>query len=213
MIAEISNIDEYISKFSEDVQAILQCIRRIIKEAAPEAQEIISYGMPTFYLKGNLVHFAACKSHIGFYPAPSGLNAFQYEISRYTHSKGAVQFPYNQELPLDLIKSIVRFRAEENIAKAEKKKNLRVCKNGHQYFKSSDCPTCPVCEKERRPNNGFLALLSAPARRALENNGISTVKDLSAFSEKEVLKFHGMGKTSIPKLEAALKEQGLTFKK
>lgn len=206
-----TTIDEYISKFSEDTQAILKRIRKLIKEAAPEAEEIISYGMPTFYLKGNLVHFAACKNHVGFYPAPSGLKAFQTEISKYTHSKGAVQFPYNQELPVGLIKNIVKFRVEENITKAEKR-NLRICQKGHQYIKSSDCPTCPVCEKERKPNDGFLALLSAPARRALENNGISTIKALSAFSEKEILKLHGMGKASIPKLEAALKEHGLMFK-
>lgn len=91
-------------------------------------------------------------------------------------------------------------------------KNLRTCPQGHQYYKSSDCPTCPVCEEERKPKDGFLALLAAPARRALENNGLTNLKQLSKFTEEEILKFHGMGKTSIPKLKAALAEKGLSFK-
>ena len=90
-------------------------------------------------------------------------------------------------------------------------KTLRTCKKGHHYYKSSDCPTCPVCEKERHPTNGFLSLLSAPARRALEREGIKTLKQLSKYSEKEILKLHGMGPGSIPKLFAALSEKGLTF--
>ena len=93
------------------------------------------------------------------------------------------------------------------------KKNLRICPNGHKYYKSSDCPTCPVCEAERKPKEGFLALLGAPARRALESHGITTLKQLSKFSENEILEFHGMGKTTIPKLIAALKNEGLSFKK
>jgi len=93
------------------------------------------------------------------------------------------------------------------------KKNLRTCPNGHQYYKSSDCPTCPVCEAERKPKEGFLALLGAPARRALENHGITTLKQLSKFSENEILELHGMGKTTIPKLITALKAEGLSFKK
>ncbi len=91
--------------------------------------------------------------------------------------------------------------------------NLKTCKKGHQYFKSSDCPTCPICEKERKPKDGFLSLLGAPARRALENNGIKTLEKLSTFSEKEILEFHGMGPSSIPKLLLALKKEGLEFKK
>ncbi|MEH7413690.1 RNA polymerase alpha subunit C-terminal domain-containing protein [Neobacillus drentensis] len=91
-------------------------------------------------------------------------------------------------------------------------KNLRTCNNGHKYFKSSECPICPICEHERKPENGFLALLSAPARRALENNGLTSLQKLSSYSEKEILKFHGMGPASIPKLRSALKENGLSFK-
>ncbi|MEH7082237.1 RNA polymerase alpha subunit C-terminal domain-containing protein [Neobacillus drentensis] len=91
-------------------------------------------------------------------------------------------------------------------------KNLRTCVQGHQFYKSSDCPTCPTCENERKPADGFLSVLSAPARRALENNGISTLQQLSTFTEKEVLQFHGMGPASLPKLRSALKESGLSFK-
>ncbi len=93
------------------------------------------------------------------------------------------------------------------------KGTLRTCKNGHQYYKSSDCPTCPICEKERAPEEGFLAELSAPARRALENNNIRTLKQLSKKSEKEVLSLHGIGPTAIPKLKKVLKGEGLSFKK
>jgi DNA-directed RNA polymerase alpha subunit len=93
------------------------------------------------------------------------------------------------------------------------KKTLRTCNNGHNYYKSSDCPTCPICEQERKPDNGFLSLLSAPARRALENNGITSLQQLSTFSEKEILQFHGMGPASLPKLRNALQTNGLSFKK
>jgi len=93
------------------------------------------------------------------------------------------------------------------------KGNLRTCKNGHQYYKSSDCPTCPVCENERRPDTGFLSLLAAPARRALESAGIKTLEDLSKWSEGRLLKLHGMGPASIPKLKNALRKNGYTFKK
>ncbi len=91
-------------------------------------------------------------------------------------------------------------------------KNLRICDKGHKYYKSSDCPTCPTCEQERRPANGFLSMLSAPARRALENNGIISLQKLSTYSEKEILQFHGMGPASLPKLRSVLKENGLSFR-
>ncbi|MFI5156122.1 MAG: RNA polymerase alpha subunit C-terminal domain-containing protein [Chitinophagales bacterium] len=96
------------------------------------------------------------------------------------------------------------------MAAAEKK--LRICSKGHRFYKSSDCPTCPFCEKERKPTSGFLSELGAPARRALENKGITTLEKLSGYLESEILSFHGMGKTTIPKLKAALKMQGLRFR-
>lgn len=90
--------------------------------------------------------------------------------------------------------------------------NKRVCEKGHTYYKSSDCPTCPICENERKPDRGFLSVISAPARRALENNGVTSLETLSTYSEKELLTFHGMGPSSIPKLKKALEESGLSFK-
>jgi hypothetical protein len=92
------------------------------------------------------------------------------------------------------------------------KVNLRICKKGHKYYKSSDCPTCPVCELERKPRLGFLSLIAAPARRALEGAGIKTLADLSLRSESEILKLHGMGPGSIPKLRKALKSEGYSFR-
>ena len=108
-------IDEYISKFPEDVQEILRRLRLVIKDIAPEAEEKISYQMPTFYLKGNLVHFAAYKNHIGFYPSPSGIEAFKEELSVYKVGKGSVKLPINEPMPFELIKRIVDFRVKENI--------------------------------------------------------------------------------------------------
>lgn len=92
-------------------------------------------------------------------------------------------------------------------------KTLRTCRKGHQYYKSSDCPTCPVCEQERKPANSFMTGLSAPARRALESNGITTLKKLTSHTEKDILSFHGMGPASLPTLRKALAEAGLSFKK
>jgi uncharacterized protein YdhG (YjbR/CyaY superfamily) len=107
-------IDDYIAGYPADVQAILQQIRQTIHETAPEATEAISYGMPTFKLNGNLVHFGAFKNHIGFYPVPSGMAAFKDELAAYKQGKGSVQFPLNQPMPLDLIRRIVEFRVEES---------------------------------------------------------------------------------------------------
>ncbi|OAX50249.1 RNA polymerase alpha subunit C-terminal domain-containing protein [Paenibacillus sp. AD87] len=95
---------------------------------------------------------------------------------------------------------------------ANTKGTLRTCEQGHSYYKSSDCPTCPVCEKERKPKEGFLSVLSAPARRALENQGITTLRLLSQYTEREILKLHGIGPSAMPKLRQALEEEGLSFK-
>jgi uncharacterized protein YdhG (YjbR/CyaY superfamily) len=114
-------IDEYIAGFPEDVQAILQAIRQTIKAAAPNAEEAISYQMPTFKLKGNLVHFAAFKNHIGFYPIPSGIEQFKEELAVFKQGKGSVQFPLDKPMPYDLIRRIVLFRVEEALAHAAAK--------------------------------------------------------------------------------------------
>jgi uncharacterized protein YdhG (YjbR/CyaY superfamily) len=111
-------IDEYIAGFPADIQVILQKIRKTIKDAAPDAQEAISYQMPTFKFHGNLVHFAAFKNHIGFYPVPSGIEKFKAELSVYKQGKGSVQFPLDQPIPYDLISRVVKYRVEENLKKS-----------------------------------------------------------------------------------------------
>ena len=111
------DIDEYIRMFPEEIQNKLQAVRRTIKEAAPEAKETINYQIPTFILNGNLVHFAAFKKHIGFYPTPSGIEAFKAELSAYECAKGSVKFPIDQEIPLNLVSRIVEFRVKENLEK------------------------------------------------------------------------------------------------
>jgi uncharacterized protein YdhG (YjbR/CyaY superfamily) len=112
------SIDEYIAAFPPEVQKILQELRAVIKAAAPDAVEKISYQIPTFYLNGNLVHFAGYKNHIGFYPTPSGIEAFRNELSVYEGAKGSIKFPMNKPLPFDLIGNIVKFRVAENSKKA-----------------------------------------------------------------------------------------------
>lgn len=116
-----SQIDEYILQFPPDIQEKLRKLRKVIKEAAPDAEEKISYQMPTFALHGNLVHFAAFKNHIGFFPTPSGVEAFRDELSGYKTSKGTIQFPLDKPLPYELISRIVKFRVAENVKNAEGK--------------------------------------------------------------------------------------------
>jgi uncharacterized protein YdhG (YjbR/CyaY superfamily) len=113
-------IDEYIAGFPPEIQAILEKIRATVKEAAPDAEEAISYQMPTFRLKGNLVHFAAFTTHIGFYPTPTGIEEFEDELSVYRGGKGSAKFSLDQPIPFELISKIVRFRVQENLAKAAK---------------------------------------------------------------------------------------------
>jgi uncharacterized protein YdhG (YjbR/CyaY superfamily) len=116
-----TSIDEYIATFPQDIQDILEKLRSTIRKAAPNAEETINYQMPTFTLKGNLVHFAAFKKHIGFYPTPSGIEKFKKELSAYEGAKGSVQFPLDRPIPYDLISKIVKFRVGENLERAEAK--------------------------------------------------------------------------------------------
>jgi uncharacterized protein YdhG (YjbR/CyaY superfamily) len=110
-------IDEYIKTFPPDIQIILEKMRQTIRKSAPEATEAISYQMPAFKLNGNLVFFAAFKNHIGFFPTPSGIEAFREELSPYKLSKGTIQFPLDKPVPFDLVKKIVIFRVKENSKK------------------------------------------------------------------------------------------------
>ncbi len=208
-------VDQYIEGFRGDTRKKLLSLTALIRKLAPKAEETIGYGIPTFKLEGNLVHFAAFKNHIGFYPGADGIAQFKDELAVYKNAKGSVQFPLDKPLPLTLIGKIVKFRVKQNLEKAvekKSKKQLNICPRGHRFFKSSDCPVCPVCEKEKQTDNYFVPGLKGPARRALENNGIRNLKQLSARSEKEILAFHGMGPSSMPFVQKALKLAGLKFK-
>ena len=118
---KLETIDAYIDQFQPQIKEKLLALRELIKTEAPQATERMSWQMPTFYLFGNLVHFAAFKNHIGFYPGNSGINAFQSQFTDYKWSKGAVQFPLTEPLPFDLIREIVRFRMAENLRDAAAK--------------------------------------------------------------------------------------------
>lgn len=117
-----TSVEEYFSWFPPDIQAKLQQIRETLRTALPEAKEVISYHMPAFKTSEVLVYYAAAKSHLGYYPTNSGVEEFKKELAEYVTSKGAIQFPYDRELPLDLIAQIAQFRAEEAKFRAELKK-------------------------------------------------------------------------------------------
>jgi uncharacterized protein YdhG (YjbR/CyaY superfamily) len=133
-----TTIDEYIAGFPNDIQKVLEQIRVTIKNAAPDTEEKISYAIPTFALNGNLVHFAAFKNHIGFYPAPTGADAFKSEFSGYKTGKGSVQFPLDNPMPLSLITKIVKFRVKENTEKAKAKNNTISTATAGKLKKLSD---------------------------------------------------------------------------
>ena len=116
-----ATVNEYISEFPEEIRIILEEIRETIQQAAPDAREGIKYGMPTFVLNGNLVHFAAYKNHIGFYPAPSGIDAYIDDLAVYRTGKGTIQFPIDQPIPFHLVKKVVEFRVKENLGKRKGK--------------------------------------------------------------------------------------------
>jgi uncharacterized protein YdhG (YjbR/CyaY superfamily) len=116
-----ADVDEYVSRYPKNVQALLKKLRETIRKAAPAADERISYGIPTFALQGNLVHFAGYKAHIGFYPGAVGIAAFRKELAAWKLSKGTVQFPLDEPLPLPLITRIVKHRVKQNLSKAKSK--------------------------------------------------------------------------------------------
>lgn len=117
-----SSIDEYIAAFPPGVQARLKQLRATIREIAPDATERISYGMPTFFLEGNLVHFAGYANYIGLYPTPSAVTRFEPKVRKYRTAKGSIQFPHDEPLPLALVSEIVRFRVKEQTSKSVGKK-------------------------------------------------------------------------------------------
>ncbi len=121
------DLDAYIASFPKEVRVLLEKVRSTISRAAPGAEETISYRIPTFKLEGNLVHFAAFKKHLGFFPTPTGIAKFKEELSSYNGAKGSVQFPYDKPIPYDIIREIVKFRVRENLerAAAKTKKSVR----------------------------------------------------------------------------------------
>lgn len=120
--SEYQTIDEFIAQFPPEVQEALQTMRKVIREVAPDAKEKIAYGIPTFDYFGNLVHFSAYKNHIGFYPAPSGIEQFKEALAKYQKGKGTIQFPLDQPIPYDLVREVTIYRVAENLRKAEEKK-------------------------------------------------------------------------------------------
>jgi uncharacterized protein YdhG (YjbR/CyaY superfamily) len=122
---QINTIDDYIKSFPDAVRPLLEKVRQTIRQAAPGAKEAISYQIPTFKFNGNLVHFAAYKNHIGFYPAPSGITAFRNDLAPYLGGKGSVRFPLDMPIPYELIKKIVVFRVKENSKKSQLKNNQK----------------------------------------------------------------------------------------
>lgn len=141
----IKNVNDYIATQPKNVAVILEKLRQTIKKAAPDAEEVISYQMPAYMYHGRLVYFAAFKNHIGFYPVSSRIAAFKKELSVYKGTKGSVQFPLDEPIPLDLVKRIVQYGVKENLEKENIKnigKNQKVCSRGHSYEGSGSCPVC-----------------------------------------------------------------------
>ena len=191
-----SEVTHYITNCPQQCQEKLHQLRAFIRNAVPEAEEVISYQMPAYKYHGMLVYFAGYEKHIGFYPTGSGIKHFESMLSDYKFSKGTIQFKLDQDLPFDLIEQIIAFRVAENLNKAEKKK-LHTCANGHNFKKSSECRVCPICEKEKKSTNTFLNKFSAPARRALEKEGITTLEKLAFYKPEQLLLLHGFGPSSL----------------
>jgi uncharacterized protein YdhG (YjbR/CyaY superfamily) len=190
-----SSVDAYIAEFPPEVQQVLQEMRNLIKASAPDATETISYAMPTFDLnRRHLVHYAAFKHHIGLYPTPTGVEAFQAELAAYKTSKGAVRFPLGQPLPTDLIRRIVAFQVAESTARKAAKSQARAA--------------APAAET---PADDFPAGISQPARRALASAGYTRLDQLTQVTEKDLLQLHGMGPKAMGALKAALAARGQTF--
>ncbi len=143
-------LDEYIARYPKDVQVILKKIRSLIKKVAPQAEETISYGMPTFDMDGkHLVHFATFKNHVGFFPTPSPIVAFKKELAAFKTSKGTIQFPLDEPIPYDLIRRITIFRVKE-VKDGPSLKREKICSRGHKYTGAGPCPKCwPGREKNK----------------------------------------------------------------
>jgi len=197
-----NNIDEYIDQFPAPTQKLLTSIRTTIQKTVPLAKEAIKYGMPTYVLGGNIIHFACFKNHIGLYPGPGAITTFNNELEKYPTSKGTIQFPIDGPIPLALIKKIVQFNVERAEIRAKLKSGST--KKGIETKASS--------KKTSATDADLLPKISAPARRVLEAKGIKNLRQLSKYSASELLELHGFGPSSIPIIEKALKQAGLKLK-
>lgn len=203
-----TQIEIYIKQFPSQIQKRLREIRKTILKCSAQIEEGFAYQMPSYKIFGKpLVYFAGFQNHIGFYATASGHTRFAKQLAKYKQGKGSVQFSNNEILPVKLIEDIVLYRIEENKNAAKK-----TCRKGHVFYKTSDCPTCPECEKIKSKEHPYFSSLAAPAQRALTNAGITKPSDLKKYSEKEILALHGFGKSSIPKLKAIMKAEKIEFR-
>lgn len=211
-------VAKYLDYWPAPQKKILKIVRDCIKKAAPGGEDVISYAMPAILFDGKRVWYAGWDHHYSIY-VPQVMAQYKDELKQYKTSKSAINFPWDEPVPIALITKIAKAvmalpgkSAKVKAKSAQESKNKRICKNGHTFYKTSDCPTCPQCEKTKMAAKPFFVDLGAPARRALENAGITTVKKLASYSRKAILNLHGMGPSSIPKLQAVLKKENLTFK-
>ena len=185
-MTSVTTIDEFLRELPAGIRKKLEQIRKAARKIAPEAEEAIRYGMPTFRLGRNMLHFNAYEGHIGFYPGPGGIDAFAKACAPYRTGKGTLQFSPEGKLPMKLIEDIIRFRVKQERERLE--------------------------AKGPRKAASPWSVLPAPAQRALAKEKIKTVKQLAKWSKAELLSLHGMGPGSIPKLVKILQEHGLQLK-
>lgn len=211
-------VAKYLDYWPAPQKKILIIVRDCIKKAAPEGEDVMSYAMPAVLFDGKRVWYGGWEHHYSIY-VPQVMAQYKNELKQYKTSKSAINFPWDEPVPVALITRIAQSvmalpgkSAKAKLKSAKDPKSKRVCKNGHTFYKSSDCPTCPQCEKAKMAAKPFFVELSAPARRALENAGITSANKLALYSRKAILNLHGMGPSSMPKLEAILKKEKLTFK-
>jgi uncharacterized protein YdhG (YjbR/CyaY superfamily) len=189
-------IDEFLAGVNAEQRAALETLRKDIQSAAPDAVEYVNYGVPAFRLHGKmLAGFGASANHCALYPGSLPIEVHAKELEEYDTSKGAIRFQPEKPLPAALVRKLVRTQAAELAPKA---------RAGSTSRKTT---------KRQTDGGDFLSAIPAPARRALESHGVTTLKKLAGCSEDEILKLHGVGPGSIPKLRAALAKGGLAFRK
>ena len=219
-----NDVDSYIAEAPKDVQGKLKKLREIIRKAAPQAGEKISYRMPYYAYKGRLAYFAVFKKHIGLYIPPPVIAEHKKELKEYGTSMATVRFTLDKDLPAALIRKLIKARLKKNEEKGKKgsspqsaakkpKGKLTICSRGHKFYKSSGCPVCPICwpGRYKKLKSDFPDTLAAPALRALHNEKITSLVQLAKHTEAEIAKLHGIGPNAISKLREALKAKGLSF--